>query len=107
MGSPRRNNKMAPYFVQVREFERKLLIGAIASAGGSLDDAARILGVTRHYAWARAKWLGGVLPNDPKHEPPGLAADAWAVTQTRARVRRGQVAGEPNVENEDLEDLEA
>ena len=79
MAYRRNKNQMAPYFVQMREYERKLLLAAIEAAGG-LDGAAAVLGMTRHYVRARARWLGGVLEGDPKHEPPGGTRRAWSGT---------------------------
>ena len=68
---------MAPYFVQLREMERRLLRDAIAAGDGDIHAAAALLGVTYHYIAARAKLLGGVINGEPKHEPPGLAAEAF------------------------------
>jgi hypothetical protein len=76
----RKNNPMAPYFVQLREFERRLMRGALEATGGDTIAAANLLGVTRHYLLARAKLLGAVIGNEPLHEPPGLAAKAWNAT---------------------------
>jgi hypothetical protein len=75
----RRTNQLAPYFVQVREFERRLMRDAIAAAG-SVALAATTLGVTTHYIRARSRLLGGVFPDEPKNEPPGLALEAWNST---------------------------
>jgi hypothetical protein len=83
----KRNNPMAPYFVQMREAERRLVNGAIEHAAEALgstrtfDDhaklAAELLGVHLTYIRVRGRVLGGVLPNDPKHEPPGSATEVW------------------------------
>lgn len=102
--TPRRNSRMAPYFVQIREYERRLLRDAILTVGGDVNHAARVLGVTRHYLWARARLLGGVLDGDPKHEPPGEAADAWARTNTRSRRPSLDDAPDPESAAEDLID---
>lgn len=85
----RKSNQMAPYFVQMREFERRLLRGAIEEADGSTGTAAAMLGVGRHYLVSRAKLLGGVLGDDPKHEPPGPALAAFnASSAARERAPR-------------------
>ena len=94
---------MAPYFVQLREFERSLLRGAITEAAGDMKLAAQMLGVTRHYVYARAQFLGGVVKDDPKNEPPGLAAKAWANTNNIDRKGRREfhveVAGQKSEAN--------
>jgi len=81
-------NPMAPYFVQMREFERRLIREAYEAAGQDLNATAEVLGVHTHYIKARAKLLGGVFNNDPKHEPPGLAAKAWNATSPSGRGRK-------------------
>lgn len=78
----RRNNPMAPYFVQMREFERQLILGAI-EAGGNITAAADLLGVQRQYMKVRGKFLGGVFNDEPKHEPPDLAAKSWNAVQNK------------------------
>ncbi len=93
----RKNSPMAPYFVQLREFERRLMRDAI-EAGGAVSTAARMLGVTEHYVRARAKLLGGVIGDEPKHEPPGRAADAWNGTLRSAADRRRIRAAEEATE---------
>jgi hypothetical protein len=96
-----KNNKMAPYFVQMREYERRLLKEALTVSDGQVDSAAGILGVTRHYLLARAKLLGGVFTGEPKHEPPGRAAHAW--NATNAAGRNGALI-ESEAVDEDSED---
>jgi len=92
----RKNSPMAPYFVQMREFERRLMTGAIETAGGNIAAAAQMLGVTQHYVRARAKLLGGVIGNEPKHEPPGRAINAWNATNgIGMRGRNGVDEDEP------------
>jgi hypothetical protein len=90
---PKKNSRlniMAPYFVQQREFERRLIREAYAAAEGDLDTCAAILGVYPHYVKARAKLLGAVFGTEPKHEPPGLALDAWNATARSGRYRKSQ-----------------
>jgi len=96
-GMPSRNrvNPMAPYFVQLREFERRLIREAYEATGEDLDQTASVLGVHRHYVKARAKLLGGVF-GDPKNEPPGLAAKAWQNTVVSGRHRRKATASTPD-----------
>jgi hypothetical protein len=84
----RKNGPMAPYFVQLRDYERELLKSALEAADGELAQAASMLGVTSGYIKARARLLGGVRPNEPKHEPPGPAAKAWNATAPSGRRYR-------------------
>lgn len=79
----RRSNQLAPYFVQVREFERRLMIGAIEIAGGDVGIAAMTLGVPIHYLRARSRLLGGVFEGEPKNEPPGSSVVAFNTTSPR------------------------
>ena len=72
----RQRNVTAPYFVQLRAFERRLLREAIAAAGGSAD-AAQVLGVPLEYVRARGIYLGGVFAGEPEREPPDRIRQAW------------------------------
>jgi hypothetical protein len=69
------SNPNAPYFIAMREYERRMLIAAINSCG-SIPSAASALGVTKEYVRLRALHLGGVLPGQEKREPPGPIAKA-------------------------------
>jgi hypothetical protein len=82
----RRSNQLAPYFVQVREFERRLMRDALEAAG-TIELAATTLGVTTHYVRARSRLLGGVFPDEPKNEPPGPALAAWNTTSPSDAVK--------------------
>ena len=86
------SNPMAQYFVQLREFERRLLREAFEAMGGDLTMTAEALGVHKHYVRARARLLGGVFNGEPKHEPPGLAGKAWNATAPSGRTRRKKLA---------------
>jgi hypothetical protein len=96
--SKRKNSPMAPYFVQMREFERRLIRGAIEEAETDIDLAATMLGVTKHYVLARAKLLGGVIGNEPKHEPPGRAAVAWSNTISAGKRQKRKVEESEEIE---------
>ena len=74
------SNSSAPYFVTMRENERRMLISAIDYCG-SIRAAAAALGVTKEYVRLRALHLGGILPNQAKREPPG------PILKTRRSVR--------------------
>lgn len=95
----KRINPLAPYFVQMRELERRLLNGALVQVTEfgyeGLDDrvnaASGLLGVEPAYFRVRARVLGGVLDNEPKCEPPKTTAtQAWGkeAGRTRAQPRR-------------------
>jgi hypothetical protein len=81
-------NPMAPYFVQLRALERQLIMSTLAAALDALPPrasfkdrlhlAAELLGVELPYLRVRCRALGGILPNDPKHEPPMTAKKAWS-----------------------------
>lgn len=74
------SNQSAPYFMTMRENERRMLGSAIDYCG-SISAAADALGVTKEYIRLRALHLGGVLPGQPKREPPG------PIRQARRDVR--------------------
>jgi hypothetical protein len=97
---------MAPYFVQQREFERRLIRDAYAAAGEDLETCAAILGVYPHYIKARAKLLGAVFGQEPKHEPPGLALDAWNATARSGRDRKHQSERTPDDRERDAEPVD-
>lgn len=100
-----RLNIMAPYFVQQREFERRLIREAYAAADGDLDTCAAILGVYPHYIKARAKLLGAVFGAEPKHEPPGLALDAWNATARSGRYRKAHSERTPDDRERDADPI--
>lgn len=89
-GGRSRVRQMAPYFVQLREFERRLLAGALREAEGLTLDAAALLGLHEHYFRARATHLGGVLPGDPRREPPDKVIKAWNKTSPAGPKGRGR-----------------
>jgi len=91
-----RTNPMAPYFVQLREFERRLIRDAFDAAGHDLGICAAVLGVHVDYVQARAKLLGGVFGEEPKHEPPGSAMDAWNSIGRVTKRRRPSEPAEPD-----------
>jgi hypothetical protein len=99
----RKNSPMAPYFVQLREFERRLMRGALEAADGNTKVAANLLGVTRHYLLARARLLGAVIGNEPLHEPPGLASKAWNATSKRSLEPNGERATDDDDEQDEDE----
>ncbi len=60
----------APYWIQVRDAERRLLRGAYEACAGDRAAMSSALGVGPRFLADRIKQLGGVLPDDPVHEPP-------------------------------------
>jgi hypothetical protein len=93
---------MAPYFVQLRELERRLLRGALVEADGDLEVAAGMLGVSEKYATSRCTFLGGVLGDEPRHEPPGRIEDAHN-SPTKYRASMITFASTRSVANDALE----
>lgn len=92
----KRSNPMAPYFVQMRNFERRLLRGALdATANNSVPHAAALLGVQEQYVTVRALLLGGVLDGDAPNEPPGNASEVWAANQRKLATRAATAAAKP------------
>ncbi|MGH7178284.1 MAG: hypothetical protein ACREJC_12965 [Tepidisphaeraceae bacterium] len=93
---------MAPYFVQMRALERRLLRSALAQAVETLgtvtvDDtdkvriAATMLGVKPGYLKVRAKVLGGVLDDAPLEPPTATATEVWATEHNKASMpERGE-----------------
>jgi len=96
-------NPMAPYFVQMREFERRLIRDAYEITGQNMALTADVLGVHIHYVKARAKLLGGVFNDEPKHEPPGPAAKAWNATSASSRQRKRLAAAKAAETTEPVE----
>lgn len=59
----------APYYVMIRDAERKILRDAIEYNDGNVSAAAAMLGVSHTLVGKRARLLGGVLPEYPRREP--------------------------------------
>jgi hypothetical protein len=80
------NMSMFPYFVQMRELERRLLRSALAQAvelgakkkREKTHTAAALLGVAPAYLRVRAKLLGGVFDDHPVEPPITRATKLWA-----------------------------
>ncbi len=80
-----RGTRSAPYFVTMREGERRMLIAAIESCG-SIEAAAAALGVTKEYVRSRALHLGGVLPEQaPAEAAPKAKPNVRAEAHTPKR----------------------
>jgi hypothetical protein len=86
---------MAPYFVQLRETERRMINGALEHATDELGSdstfedrakyAAGLLGIHATYIRVRTRVLGGIAPGDPRHEPPDLSpTEVWKQETTRS-----------------------
>ena len=67
---PPRSNELAPYYVQCRDAERRMLAHALASCDWDFKCAAERLGVSHRFLKARTIQLGGILPNTTRNEPP-------------------------------------
>jgi len=59
----------APFYVLLRDAERKILREAIDYHNGNESAAAETLGVSHTLVGKRARLLGGVYKNDPRREP--------------------------------------
>lgn len=87
---PKPNRSMAPYFVQMRELERRLLRSALTQAAETAETrnqirvAAAMLGVKPGYLRVRARVLGGVLDDKPLEPPPATATEVWAEEDNKA-----------------------
>lgn len=67
---PRRTSEHAPYHVQLRDAERRLLAYTLMSCNWDYRVAAEQLGIGRRFLKARVEQLGGILPNTNRNEPP-------------------------------------
>lgn len=92
---------MAPYFVQMREAERRLIQSTLdvarqtldVTAGHSdhLEMAAGLLGVHITYLRVRGRVLGGVFEGEPKLEPPTLSAtEVWANETSGSKTKKAK-----------------
>lgn len=55
---PKRRNEDAPYWVALRETEKKLIEGALKATKFQRAEAARLLGIDRTYMVGRMRKLG-------------------------------------------------
>lgn len=67
---PRRTSELAPYHVQLRDAERRLLAFALVHAGWNYRSAAEGLGIGERFLKARVVQLGGIIPGTERNEPP-------------------------------------
>jgi hypothetical protein len=117
MANRKRINPTAPYFVQMREQERRLILSTLEVARQALPTkakfstrlqmAATLLGVEPAYLRVRGRVLGGILEGDPKHEPPIVTTtQAWLrpkavkAPQPPQLVRHPKLTIVPNPESE-------
>ena len=75
----------APYFMALRNYERKLLKETLEQFGHQ-QHAAAALGISYSYLRLRALHLGGVYPDQPINEPPG------SIETIRKRLRERGIA---------------
>lgn len=89
----KRLNPQAPYFVQMRELERRLILSALEATelppgGPQIRLAAGFLGVHSTYIRVRSRVLGGVFEGEPRCEPPKMTAtEIWGEENSKDRTR--------------------
>lgn len=66
----RRRSEQAPYYIQLRDAERRIIASALLATNWNFPEAAEALGIGARYLQARAIQLGGILPNTTSNEPP-------------------------------------
>jgi hypothetical protein len=59
----------APFYVMLRDAERKILKDALEYHDYNQSAAAKMLGVSHTIIWRRVLILGGVMPDSPRREP--------------------------------------
>jgi hypothetical protein len=69
-GGPGRAYRTEPFFVAIRNAERRILRSALDEFK-TMRAAADAMGITENHFATRSIQLGGVLPNQPAREPPG------------------------------------
>lgn len=105
---PRPDVAMSPFWVSMRNAERRILAGVLSDTDGNRSVACQLLGISQKMFLERARYLGGVLPDEPIQEPPG----SYPIKLLRAPVRgkgskvAAETAGgaEPDEDEDDFED---
>lgn len=64
-----KRDELAPFHVQLRDYERQLISTALLACDGSFPKAAIVLGIGVRFLRARVRQLGGIL-GDERNEPP-------------------------------------
>lgn len=67
---PRRMSELAPYHVQLRDAERRLLAFTLIECHWNYSAAAESLGIGSRFLKARVVQLGGIIPDTDRNEPP-------------------------------------
>lgn len=80
---PRPDVAMSPFWVSMRNAERRILAGVLSDTDGNRSVACQLLGISQKMFLERARYLGGVLPDEPIQEPPG----SYPIKLLRAPVR--------------------
>lgn len=70
---PGQPNPNAPYWVQMRKYETELLGAALSAAGGEVQRAAALLGITRQMMARRCNELGLRVPKTRVQKVSGEA----------------------------------
>lgn len=94
----------APFWVSMRAAERRIYSEALAVTGGSVKEAASALGVSHQAFLRRARFLGGVLPGEPKREPPYTSPTPTDPRHAKMLKRRAKIAARISATAEKLAD---
>lgn len=77
-----RRSELAPYHVQLRMLERRMVGSTLLQTNWDFKLAAEALGVGERYLRARVIQLGGILPDTECNEPPPAI---WAKRPRRSK----------------------
>ena len=67
---PPRTSELAPFHVQLRDAERRLIGFTLLSFNWDYNRAAESLGIGVRFLKLRTKQLGGIIPGTERNEPP-------------------------------------
>ena len=90
----------APYYVLLRDAERKILRDALEYHDGNESAAAAMLGISHTLVGKRARLLGGVYPDDPRREPFHYAT---AMTSIKHDYQKGKTFAKRRHDDHDAE----
>lgn len=82
--------KNSPFYVAMRDAERRLYREILEATGGDIDVAASLLGINRKQIVQRARDYGGVFEGDPIHEPPLSVQPKVSAPDTGEPKKRGR-----------------
>lgn len=103
---PRPEAAMSPFWVSMRNAERRILAGVLADTDGNRSVACELLGISQKTFLERARYLGGVLPDEPIQEPPGSYPIKLLREPRRGRGSKAAMAAEARERGEDEDEDE-